>query len=139
MSLERIVTGGILVFGLTFLFQVMPQQVETVSYGRIVPATLPTILLWIIVGASSIQLITLKDNVGFNGRVVLRTVVLLALMVATAWLMKLFAFEYVAPIFALLIMLFIGERRWYWLLLGGILIPLGVWLLVEQVLGRALS
>lgn len=139
MSLERIVTGAILVFSMTFLFLVMPQQVETVSYGRIIPATLPTILLWIIAIAAAVQLIILKDNVGLNSRVVFRAALVLTLMTGSAWLMDLFAFEYIAPILALLLMLFIGERRWYWLLLGGIVIPLGIWLLVEQVLNRALA
>ena len=139
MSLERIVTGAILVFSMTFLFLVMPQQVETVSYGRIIPATLPTILLWIIAIAAAVQLMTLKDNVGLNGRVVFRAALVLTLMAGSAWLMDLFAFEYIAPILALLLMLFIGEKRWYWLLLGGVAIPLGIWLLVEQVLNRALA
>lgn len=139
MSLERIVTGAILVFSMTFLFLVMPQQVETVSYGRIIPATLPTILLWIIAIATAVQLITLKDNVGLNGRVAFRAALVLTLMAGSAWLMDIFAFEYIAPILALLLMLFIGEKRWYWLLLGGVAIPLGVWLLVEQVLNRALA
>lgn len=139
MSLERIVTGAILVFSMTFLFLVMPQQVEAVSYGRIMPSTLPTILLWIISAAAAIQLVTLKDNVGLNSRAVIRAAMVLALMATTTWLMDLFSFEYVAPILALLLMLFIGERRWHWLLLGGIVIPLGIWLLVEQVLNRALA
>ena len=139
MSLERIVTGAILVFSMTFLFLVMPQQVETVSYGRIIPATLPTILLWIIAIAAAVQLMTLKDDVGLNGRVVFRAALVLTLMAGSAWLMDLFAFEYIAPILALLLMLFIGEKRWYWLLLGGVAIPLGIWLLVEQVLNRALA
>lgn len=139
MSLERIVTGAILVFSMTFLFLVMPQQVETVSYGRIIPATLPTILLWIIAIAAAVQLMTLKDDVGLNGRVVFRAALVLTLMAGSAWLMDLFAFEYIAPTLALLLMLFIGEKRWYWLLLGGIVVPLGIWLLVEQVLNRALA
>ena len=139
MTLERIVTGVILVFGLTFLFLVLPQQVETVSFGRIVPATLPTALLWIIAAAAAVQLITLKDGASFESVTVFRAIGYWALMIAAVWSMGWLAFEYVAPVLALALMLFIGERRWYWLLLGGIAIPLGVWLLVERVLDRALA
>ncbi len=139
MSLERIVTGGILVFGLTFLFLVLPHQVETVSFGRIIPATLPTALLWIITGAAAVQLVMLKDNTGLNTVVVIRATGYLALLVTAAWAMQHLSFEYVAPVLALVLMLLIGERRWYWLALGGVAIPLGIWLLVERVLDRTLA
>lgn len=139
MSLERVVTVAILVFSMTFLFLIMPEQVEAVSYGRIIPATLPTILLWIIAAAAAVQLVTLKDNAGLNSRVLVRAIIALTLMAIAAYLMDIFAFEYVAPILALLLMLFSGETRWYWLILGGIAVPLGIWLLVEQVLNRALA
>ncbi len=139
MSFERIVTGGILVFGLTFLFLVLPQQVETVSFGRVIPATLPTALLWIIAGAAAVQMVTLKDDTAPDAMVVIKAAGLLALMVAAVWSMGRLSFEYVAPVLALILMLFMGERRWYWLLLGGIAIPLGVWLLVERVLDRTLA
>ncbi|NSY40385.1 tripartite tricarboxylate transporter TctB family protein [Leisingera sp. ANG59] len=139
MTFERIVTGGILAFGLTFLFLVMPQQVETVSYGRVVPSTLPGALLWIITIAAAVQMVTLKDDADFNTVVVIRAVGLLALMVAAVWSMDRLYFEYVAPVLALILMLFMGERRWYWLLLGGVAIPLGIWLLVERILDRTLA
>ena len=49
-----------------------------------------------------------------------------------------FGFIYTAPIFALSIMLLIGEKRILWLLLGVFLIPFLILLIVEQLLGRLL-
>ena len=47
-------------------------------------------------------------------------------------------FEVGAPILALGLMLGIGERRIRWLIVGALVVPLGVWLLAEQVLNRNL-
>ena len=49
-----------------------------------------------------------------------------------------FGFIYTAPIFAVSIMLLIGEKRILWLLLGVFLIPFLILLIVEQLLGRLL-
>ena len=139
MSLERIVTAGILVFGLTFLFFVLPQQVETVSFGRVFPSTLPTALLWIIIAAAVVQMLNLQEETELDVLVVIRAAGYLALLIASAWVMRHLAFEYVALVLSLSVMLLIGERRWYWLLIGGTAIPLGIWLLVERMLDRTLA
>jgi putative tricarboxylic transport membrane protein len=52
--------------------------------------------------------------------------------------MSRFGFVYVAPGLALVVMLFIGERRPVWLLSGIIAAPALIWLIVEQLLERPL-
>jgi len=139
MIAERLTTLVIVIFGLVFMFWVLPGQVETVEYGRIVPATLPMAVLAIITVAAVWQLIVSKQQVILQFSVCLRVAGFIIALILAVWLMDRFSFEYVAPIFSLSIMLVIGERRWYWLLFGGIVLPSGIWLLVERVLDRVLA
>jgi putative tricarboxylic transport membrane protein len=139
MSADRIVTGLIVLIGLSFIFLIVPTQVEEVEYGRIVPSTVPMIALWALVIVAAIQFFTEKSTLGVDPVVCIRAVGVITLLVVAVYLMERFGFEYFAPILALAIMLAIGERRWYWLLFGGVVLPLSVWLLVERVLDRTLA
>ncbi|WP_323035910.1 tripartite tricarboxylate transporter TctB family protein [Pararhodobacter sp.] len=138
MSAERLFTAILVFLGAGFLFLVLPHQVETVSYGRVVPATVPTVALWVIFVAGVVQFVTSQEFIGLHLLNSLRAIAVVAIFVAAVWLMERFGFEYFAPVFALAIMLFMGERRWYWLLFAGVAMPLGVWVLVENVLNRVL-
>ncbi|WP_299417278.1 tripartite tricarboxylate transporter TctB family protein [uncultured Sulfitobacter sp.] len=138
MTVERVFTTVLVLLGLGFLFFVLPQQVETVEYGRIVPSTVPSIALWIIVIAGIVQLFNSTECIDLHLRNSLRVSAFMAMFIAAVWLMEKFGFEYFAPIFALSIMLFMGERRWYWLLFAALAMPLSIWLLVENVLNRVL-
>lgn len=138
MTAERVLTAGIVVFGLVFLIFVIPSQVETVDYGRIVPSTVPTIALVILTTTAVVQLFISKFAIPVDLLVCVRAALFVGLMAFAVWLMGRFGFEYVAPVLALAVMFLIGERRWYWLLLGGLIIPIGVWLIVEQLLDRLL-
>ena len=139
MTAERFLTGAIVIFALLFLFWIIPQQVETVDFGRILPSTVPTIALTILAVAAAVQLFTSKVSIVVDVLVCVRAVLFVGLMVLAIWLMEKFGFEYIAPILALSVMLLIGERRWYWLLVGGCVVPIGVWLIVERLLDRTLS
>lgn len=138
MTAERIFTAVLVCLTLGFLFVILPQQVESVDYGRVVPLTVPSIALWIIVIAGIIQFFTSTEHIELHMRNSLRASAFIAMFVASVWLMEKFGFEYFAPVFALCIMLFMGERRWYWLLFASIAMPLSIWLLVENVLNRVL-
>lgn len=139
MSIDRIATGLIVLLGLFAIFWVVPTQIETVDYGRIVPSTVPTIALWALVAVAALQFFKDKASSSVDVVVCIRAAGIVALIVTAVFLMERFGFEYVAPFLALAIMLAIGERRWYWLLFGGVVIPLGIWLLVERVLDRTLA
>lgn len=139
MTLERMLTAAIALFGIVFVVWVIPVQVETVSFGRIVPATVPLICLGILTFAAIVQLFTSKHTVSVDAPVAIRAVFFVALLFTAVWLMERYGFEYIAPALALVVMWAIGERRWYWLLVGGALVPIGVWLLVERVLDRVLA
>ncbi|EPX81243.1 tripartite tricarboxylate transporter TctB family protein [Litoreibacter arenae] len=138
MTAERIYTAILVFLGLGFLFIALPQQVESVGYGRIVPATVPTIALWVIIIAGIVQFFTSKECIELHLADSFRVIAFVAILVVAVWLIEKFGFEYFAPVFALSIMLFMGERRWYWLLFAAFVMPLGIWFLVENVLNRVL-
>lgn len=138
MTAERIYTAILVCLGLGFLFIALPQQVESVDYGRIVPATVPSIALWVIIVAGMVQLFTSREIIRFHFENSFRAIAFIAILVAAVWLIETFGFEYFAPVFALSIMLFMGERRWYWLLFAALLMPLSIWFVVENILNRVL-
>lgn len=139
MGLERSITFILIVLSLAVLFFVMPNQIEAVDYGRVIPSTVPTLVLWVIIGAAVIQLFQSREIIKLEAVIVARVIGFILLLLAAVFAMERFGFEYTAPVLALLIMLAIGERRWPWLLLGGVVIPIGVWLIVEQLLDRPLA
>jgi len=138
MTAERLFTAVLVCLGLGFLFIILPQQVESVDYGRVVPSTVPSIALWIIVIAGIIQFFTSTERIELDMHNSLRASAFITMFIAAVWLMEKFGFEFFAPVFAFSIMLFMGERRWYWLLFAAIAMPLSIWLLVEHVLNRVL-
>jgi putative tricarboxylic transport membrane protein len=138
MSLERLQTVVLILGMMLFYFFVMPGQVDHIEDARIVPTTVPTIAIWIIIIAAGFQLFTSKEAPKFNPILCFRAVLCTAFIIACIAIIKRFGFEFGAPILALGVMLGIGERRLHWLALGVVVIPIGVWLLVEQVLERIL-
>jgi putative tricarboxylic transport membrane protein len=138
MTAERIFTAVLVCLGFGFLFIILPSQVETVDFGRVVPSTVPSIALWIIVIAGIIQFFTSTERIELHMHNSLRVIAFIAMFIAVVWLMEKFGFEYFAPVFAVCIMLFMGERRWYWLSFASLAMPLSIWLLVENVLNRVL-
>ena len=139
MSIERILTLVLIALGVLFLFVLMPAQVETVDSGRIVPSTVPTIALSIIIVMAFIQLFIQQTTIVIDRPIIIRSALFITLLIITVWAMEQFGFEYVASPLAFAVMLLIGEKRWHWLLIGGLITPIGIWLLVEQVLGRTLA
>ena len=73
-----------------------------------------------------------------NKRQLLVTAAYVVVLVIALYSISQFGFIYVAPVLALVLMLMIGERRWYWLGLGCLGMPAVIWLLVVQILDRSL-
>lgn len=138
MNVERICTGVVLFASLAAIFWIVPLQVEEVDYGRVFPSTVPLAALWIIAICAGFQLFLKATAIPLSPYVIVRTLCFFAAIVTAVISMNKFGFEYCGPPLALGVMLLIGERRWHWLANGSLVIPFGVWLLVEQVLGRQL-
>ena len=138
MSAERLVTVSIILFGMIFLLWVVPAQVEEVTYGRIVPSSLPIACLFIITAFAVVQFFVSKHKIDIHLPTLFRAIFFTALMAASVWLMRKLGFVIVSPILALAVMIFVGEKRWYWLVLGGPILPIGIWFIVVHVLDRPL-
>ncbi len=132
--------SGLVVFllGLAIIFILIPVATETVDYGWLRPATLPTIAAGVISIAGLLHLLFPQGRVELDLSAMLRALLFLMIAVAGLWGMSRFGFTIAAPLMLLLIMLIIGERRWPWLLTGVVLLPAFVWLCIDFLLNRPL-
>ncbi len=132
--------SGLVVFllGLAIIFILIPVATETVDYGWLRPATLPTIAASVISAAGLLHLLFPQGRIELNVASVLRAVLFLMIAVAGLWGMSHFGFTIAAPLMMLVIMLIIGERRWPWLLTGVVLLPAFIWLCIDFLLNRPL-
>lgn len=64
--------------------------------------------------------------------------IFMGILGVATYAMSQYGYIYVAPLFALLIMLKVGERRPLWLFIGVIVMPALIWVLVTLVLDRGL-
>ncbi|MGA8261483.1 MAG: tripartite tricarboxylate transporter TctB family protein [Arenicellales bacterium] len=126
------------VFGLLMLFAVIPWQTEVVNSGWMKPQSLPDAMAVVITVAGLVLAIRPRGEVSFEWRKAVRAALYLGLVCAGVYLISLFGFEMVAPSMALAIMLLIGERRPWWLVLGVAGIPFAIWVAVPVLLGRPL-
>ena len=127
MLVNRLSASFFIFFGLSLVYFIFPIEIEKLDYGWVRPQTLPNIcsFLLIIFGVVLLVFPRGKVDLQFN-------------QIIAVFGFHNFGFIYTAPIFSLTIMLFIGERRILWLLLGVFLIPFLIWLSVDQILGRFL-
>ena len=155
-SADRVSGLFFLLAGLAMIFGVIPAQVEVGEGGNIAPSTLPYAMSILIAGgggclfaASFLSQQTdlddqdprdgdgLKPRRDSSGQIIRAGGIVLLLAVGLA-LMSRFGFITVAPLLALALMWIGGERRWHWLVTGGLMVPAMIWLFVVQVLGRQL-
>ncbi|PIE72890.1 MAG: hypothetical protein CSA20_05315 [Deltaproteobacteria bacterium] len=132
--------SGLVVFllGLAIIFILIPVATETVDYGWLRPATLPTIAAIVISVAGLLHLLFPQGWIELNFPAVLRSALFLMIALAGLWGMSRFGFTIAAPLMMLLIMLIIGERRWPWLMTGVVLLPAFIWLCIDVLLKRPL-
>ena len=68
----------------------------------------------------------------------MRVSLFLLLLVASSLAIGQIGFKLAAPFLGLSVMMLAGERRWLWLSVGSLGMPLAIWLLFEVLLGRPL-
>lgn len=135
---DRATGAFFLLFGVLLWFVIIPVFVETGEDGWVLPSTIPNAIA-VVLGVCGAQLM-LKPTAQ---RVQSSTDFLFAglyffLLAVGLFAMSWLGFVWTGPVIALAIMLLIGERRPLWLLLGVVGMPALIWLLVAQVLERAL-
>lgn len=135
---NRLLGLFVALLGLVLLFAVIPWQTEVIETGWMRPQTLPNATAAVITVSGLMLALRPRGAVDFEWRATGRAALYLALVAAGVWLISRFGFELVAPLLALTLMLVIGERRPFWLLLGGAGIPFAIWLAVPVLLDRPL-
>lgn len=135
---DRISGLFFLLFGLAMYFLVNPIYIESVNGGSLSPSTLPNIVSIVIAVCGSLMAIKPTDHKTRSPVLMARTGLYVGLLAAGIYAMSLLGFEYVAPVLAFSIMWLIGERRPLWLGIGVVVMPGIIWILVTQLLGRAL-
>ncbi|PHP65429.1 hypothetical protein CSC94_18895 [Zhengella mangrovi] len=135
---DRISGLFFMALGLVMYFWINPTYIETVDGGNLSPDSLPNICSLILAVAGAFVAIKPTNHHVRNPVLMAKTGLYVALLVAGIWAMSWLGFEYVAPVLALAIMWFVGERRLLWLGLGVVVVPAAIWFIVTQLLGRAL-
>jgi hypothetical protein len=138
MNIDKLSGGFIALFGLLLIYLVIPAQVEMVESDSLTPRTFPLIIAWLLVGVGAIQALIANRPQRYSVSGLGRVLLLVGFFVATIYLASLSRFIYISPLFALVLMVFMREKRPLWLLLGSLVTPLTIWLCVEVLLGREL-
>lgn len=132
--------GGLLfiAFGALLYFIIIPSQVEVVDSGWVLPESVPNFVA-ISLAVLGICLIWKPTPVPIGEwKSHPRALLFFSLICGGVALMGWFGFTVIAPILALAIMWFMGERRPLWLLIGVVALPFTIWLLVVPILDRVL-
>ncbi len=138
MSANRLSGLFVSLFGLALFFIVIPFDTEAVDYGWVRPATVPSAAAVVLTIAGAVLAIAPSGTTDLSRREFGRAGIYLALAASAVFLLQHLDFLIVAPAFALILMLLIGERRPLWLILGAGAGPGLIWFAATQLLGRPL-
>ncbi len=138
MLVNRLAGLLVALAGMVLLLAVIPANTETVDYGWMRPQTVPNACAVALVAFGLLQALLAGKPVRPDMPEVLRVVMFAALAALALWAMDAFGFAIVAPAFALVTMLLVGERRAGWLAAGTLAVPLVIWLVAVQLLDRTL-
>ena len=135
---DRIAGLIVATLGLVLLFVIFPVAIEDINDGSIRPDTLPNALSGFLVICGILLALKPGEPAARDPRELMMVLLYLAVMALGLFTMSRFGFVIVSPFLALAIMLLFGERRPFWLVLGCVGMPAGIWLLVVQILERPL-
>jgi len=138
MSLNRISGLVVALIGAILLFRIIPHHTETVDFGWLRPATLPTITAIIVFASGIVHFVYPSGKVEFHAPLALRAGLFFVISLAGLFLMHVVGFLVSAPLLVMTAMLLVGERRWLWLISGIVVIPLAMWGSIELLLNRPL-
>lgn len=140
MTQERIIGGCIVLFGALLLLVIIPDQVMSMPGMPTDPGLFPKLAAWLFITLGLAQIAFARENhdPGFGARELGRLALVTAILIATAVAME--RFGHIAAMTGLMIasVLLVHERRWYWIAVTVLLMPVGCWALFEIVLGRPL-
>ena len=125
-------------FGLVLYFAIIPTFVEQVEGGWVYPNTIPNAVAIILVVCGALLSLRPTNHHLQEVSEFVKVAIYFGFLLIGLLVMGRFGFVFTAPLIALIIMLMIGERRPFWLTMGVVVLPASIWVLVVQVLDRAL-
>lgn len=135
---DRASGAVISLFGVLLYFVVIPASVEAVDDGWVLPATIPNAIA-ILLCLCGVLLMIKPTTHRPPRRVEMQKAALYFTLLGLGLLaMSHLGFVLTAPVIALGLMLLIGERRPFWLILGVAALPATIWFIVVHLLDRAL-
>lgn len=138
MNADRVSGMVIMLFSLILIYIVIPIGVESIESDGLAPTTFPVLLSWGLFIVGSIQLIVSKKSDVVFPSGLIRIAFICICFFTAIYCAFIYGFIYISPVLALIMMLFMNERRILWLLLGTIFVPLAIWFCIDIVLGREL-
>ncbi|MEO9275200.1 tripartite tricarboxylate transporter TctB family protein [Marinomonas sp. 5E14-1] len=138
MNIDRFSGAFIALMGLLMLYVVIPFGVESVDVSGLTPKTFPVWLSWLMVIAGVIQFIAANKSAVKMPSGLLRIVFLCSSFALVIYVSSFTGFIFISPVLAFVLMYFMNERRPLWLGLGVFAVPIGIWLIVDVMLGREL-
>jgi putative tricarboxylic transport membrane protein len=135
---DRITGAFIAATGLVLYFFVIPNSVETVDSGWLLPQTMPNLLVLLLTAMGAILVVKPANHQIQPVKQFVMCGIYLGLISAGLLAMSYIGFMVIGPIIALAIMGLIGERRPFWLILGAAGIPAVIWVILVWFLERGL-
>jgi putative tricarboxylic transport membrane protein len=138
MTMTR--TSGLFfaLLGMALYAIIIPHETESVDYGWVRPETIPNLAALVLLAAGAKLALAPGGSAELIGSQALRAALFLGLTGLAVFLMGRFGFAYVAPAFAAVQMILIGERRPAWLFAGIVIVPFLIWFAVVVLLDRPL-
>jgi len=136
MSRPGYVGLAIVVIGLVIAFVIVPWQTRTLTMVVLQPSTLPMAYgIGIALCGLGIVLRPVSDP---GEAVLVPLLMVLAYVLIVYFGMRILGYAVMAPAITLALMLYMKERRPFWLIFGGVVVPVLIWFIFAQLLGRAL-
>ena len=131
--------SGVLVsfFGIVLLFYIIPNQTESIDYGWLKAATLPSIAAVIIILSGLLHAVFPRGELELELASALRALLFFFIGILGLWAMTI-SYMVAAPLLMLVLMWVIGERRWQWLVTGVAVLPACIWFCIDYLLKRPL-
>lgn len=133
---SRLIGVAVLLFAAILWFWAIPAQVDTADYGWMRPRTLPQITT-VAMALFGLGLLV-KPAPSESANPIRGPLIAVLVLVAIAvWAIGQFGFVVCASPLAFALALFLGERRWSWLVASALIAPFAIWGFVI-LLGRPL-
>lgn len=140
MTQERLIGGGVVLFGALLLLIIIPAQVTSMPGDPSDPALFPKLAAWIFIALGVAQIAFARETMDAGIGLVEfgRLALIMTILTATGYAME--RYGHIPAMTGLMIasVLLMFETRWYWIATTVLVLPVGCWALFEILLERPL-